>query len=114
MQLSDSKLIRVFSTCKKLGCLPLLHAENGDLIDFLSKRLYFNGISGPEGHMHSRPEEVEAEAVHRAITLADLVGCPLYVVHLTSKQAADEIARARSRGVVVFGETTAAAIGRFL
>lgn len=63
--------------------------------------------------MQSRPEEVEAEAVHRAATLADQVGCPLYVVHVTGKQAADEVARARARGAVVFGEVVAASIGQY-
>ena len=69
------------------------------------------GVTGPEGHLQSRPEDVEAEAVHRAVTLADQVGCPLYVVHVTGKAAADEVARARARGAVVFGEAIAASIG---
>lgn len=111
LQLTDLQLIKVFDVCKKVGAIPLVHAENGDVIDFLSKKLIRVGVTGPEGHLQSRPEEVEAEAVHRAVTLADQVGCPLYVVHVTGKPAADELARARARGAVVFGETIAAAIG---
>ena len=69
------------------------------------------GVTGPEGHLQSRPEEVEAEATHRIITIADQVGVPVYIVHVMSKSAADEVARAKARGQVVFGEVLASAIG---
>ena len=111
LQLSDGQLIKVFDICKKLGALPLVHAENGDLIDHLSTKLLKLGVTGPEGHLQSRPEEAEAEATHRAITLANAVGAPLYVVHVMSKSAAEEISRALNNGNVVFGETLAAALG---
>lgn len=109
LQLSDDKLIKVFDICKRHGALPMVHAENGDAIDFLSRKLVKVGITGPEGHLQSRPEELEAEATHRAITLADTVGVPLFVVHVMSKAAAEEISRARSMGKSVYGEVTAAA-----
>lgn len=72
-----------------------------------------NGITTPDGHELSRPEEVEAEAVHRACILAHQMDCPLYVVHVMSKLAAIELARARQHynGTGIFGETLAAAIG---
>lgn len=109
--MSDAQLIKVFDICKRLGAVPLVHAENGELIDYLSKKLIRVGVTGPEGHLQSRPDQLEAEAVHRAATLADQVGCPLYVVHVSGKEAADEVARARSRGAVVFGEAITAAVG---
>lgn len=111
LQLSDGQLIKVFDICKKLGAVPLIHAENGDVIDHLANKLLKLGVTGPEGHIQARPEEVEAEATYRAITVANAVGVPLYVVHVMSKSAAEEISKARNNGLVVFGETLAAALG---
>ncbi|XP_054161997.1 dihydropyrimidinase-like isoform X2 [Oppia nitens] len=111
LMLNDSHLISVFDTCRDIGALALVHAENGDIIDANTKRLLKMGINGPEGHLQSRPEEVEAEATNRAIVLANQVNCPLYVVHVMSKMAADTLASARMRGNIVFGEALAAAIG---
>ena len=76
----------------------------------LTGRLLSAGVTGPEGLALSRPEAVEAEAVRRACTLAGVVGCPLYLLHLTSPAAVDEVASARRRGHIVYGEATAAAL----
>lgn len=111
LMLEDHELIKLFDCCKKLGAVPKIHAENGHLIDFLAKKLLQMGVTGPEGHLQSRPEDLEAEAVHRASVLAHHVQSPLYIVHVMSKSAAEEINRARSRGTLVIGETLASAIG---
>ena len=68
------------------------------------------GIYGPEGHPMSRPEATEAEATHRAIAIADQVGVPLYVVHVMSKAACQEIERAKEKGINVYGEPLAVAL----
>lgn len=109
--LRDPELIEAFKTCKEIGAVAMVHAENGDLIAENAKKLLAAGVTGPEGHEMSRPEEVEAEAVNRACVIANQVNCPLYVVHVMSRSAAEQVEAARKRGVCVFGETLAAAIG---
>ncbi|XP_024942594.1 dihydropyrimidinase isoform X1 [Cephus cinctus] len=109
--LRDNELIQAFTACKSLGAVAQVHAENGDLVAENTKRLLEAGVTGPEGHEMSRPEEVEAEAVNRACVIANQVQCPLYVVHVMSRSAAESLEAARRRGVAVWGETLAAALG---
>ncbi|XP_076177083.1 collapsin Response Mediator Protein isoform X2 [Ptiloglossa arizonensis] len=109
--LRDPELIEAFKTCKELGAIAMVHAENGDLIAENTKRLLEAGVTGPEGHEMSRPEEVEAEAVNRACVIASQVNSPLYVTAVTSKSAADVVSAKRSEGVVLYGETLASSVG---
>lgn len=82
----------------------MVHAENGDLVAMGQEKMFNMGITGPEGHNLSRPPELEAEATNRAIMMAQFLNVPLYVVHVMSKMAMEEVARARERGVRVVGE----------
>jgi dihydropyrimidinase len=105
LMLSDEHLIAGFLRCRELGALPQVHAENGELIAYLQAKLLGEGVTSPLGHVLSRPPQCEGEATGRAITIAELTGVPLYVVHVSAAQAAQAIAQARARGVKVIGET---------
>src|SRR5476651_1036486 len=100
----DEVLVNSFTRALELGALPTVHAKNGELVFQLQKKLVAAGITGPEGHPLSRPPEVEGEAANRAIRIAQVLGVPIYIVHVSSKDAVDVITRARSEGQRVFAE----------
>ncbi len=104
LMVNDDEMFASFKRCAELGAMPLVHAENGDVVAALQAELLSAGITGPEGHGYSRPPEVEGEAANRAIMLADQAGVPLYIVHTSSIPAHEAIRRARSLGQRVYGE----------
>jgi dihydropyrimidinase len=104
LMVNDDELYHSFSRCAGLGAMPLVHAENGDVVFRMQGDLLAQGITGPEGHAYSRPPEVEGEATNRAIMIADMAGCPLYVVHTSCREAHEAIKRAREAGKRVYGE----------
>ncbi len=93
-----------FARCAQLGAMPLVHAENGDVVARMQEAVLGRGVTGPEGHAYSRPPEVEGEATNRAIMIADMTGAPLYVVHTSCRESHEAIARARANGKRVYGE----------
>lgn len=103
----DETLYNSFSRAVELGAITTVHAENGELVFQLQKKLLEMGITGPEAHPLSRPPAAEGEAANRAIRLAEVIGVPLYLVHVSTKDALDEIIRARNSGQRVFGEVLA-------
>lgn len=104
LMVNDDEMLASFQRCAELGALPLVHAENGDVVAALSQKLLADGNNGPEGHAYSRPPEVEGEATNRAIMIADMAGVPLYVVHTSCEQSHEAIRRARQKGMRVYGE----------
>jgi dihydropyrimidinase len=103
----DEILLKSFTRALELGAIPTVHAENGELVYFLQQRLLAQGLTGPEAHPLSRPPAVEGEAANRAITIARVLGVPIYIVHVSCKQSLDAITRARDDGYRVFGECLA-------
>ena len=104
LMVDDDEMYSSFQRCAALGALPLVHAENGDVVAQMQAKLLAEGNNGPEAHAYSRPPEVEGEATNRAIMIADMAGVPLYVVHTSCEQAHEAIRRARQNGKRVYGE----------
>ena len=104
LMVNDDEMFASFQRCAALGALPLVHAENGDVVAALQEKFMNEGVTGPEGHAYSRPAEVEGEATNRAIMIADAAGVPVYIVHTSSEQAHEAIRRARQKGMRVYGE----------
>ncbi len=104
LMVEDDEMFASFKRCAELGALPLVHAENGDIVAELQEKYMSEGVTGPEGHAYSRPPEVEGEAANRAIMIADAAGTPLYIVHVSCEQAHEAIRRARQKGMRVYGE----------
>jgi dihydropyrimidinase len=101
----DETLFRTMEVASQTGALVMVHAENGDLIDVLVRQALEAGDTEPLYHALTRPPEAEGEATNRAIQLAHVAGAPLYVVHVTCREAVEPIARAREAGWDVWGET---------
>ena len=101
----DGEIFRAMRQAAKDGTTIMMHAENGIAIDVLREQAVQRGETDPKYHSITRPASTEAEAVHRAITLAELAGAPLYIVHMSAREAVAELTQARDRGFNVFGET---------
>lgn len=104
-QADDETLFRTLVTAKDLGALVMVHAENGDVIDYLTKKALAKGNTAPIYHALTRPPELEGEATGRAANFTGLAGSQLYVVHVSCAEAVKQIAEARSKGFDVWGET---------
>jgi dihydropyrimidinase len=105
LALSDMEMLKVMSVARETGAMVMVHAENYDAIRFLTDRLESAGKTGTKYHGTSRPIAVEREATHRAISLSELIDVPIMIVHVSNREAMDEIARARKRGLKIYGET---------
>ena len=105
LALSDLEMLNVMSVARETGALVMVHAENYDAIRFLTDRLERAGNTAPHFHAASRPIAVEREATHRAISLAELIDVPIMIVHVSNREAMEEIRRAQQRGLKVYGET---------
>ena len=105
LMVDDETLFRSMQVAADSGALVMVHAENGDAIDVLVKEALEAGHTEPHWHALTRPPETEGEATNRAIQLARVAGAPLYVVHVSCREAVEPIALAREKGWDIWGET---------
>jgi len=103
--LDDASIFRAMSRTADNGGLVMLHAENGGAIDVLVQRYLAEGKTAPINHGLTRPSSMEGEATHRAIALAELAEVPVYIVHLSAREALDAVREGRDRGVHAYAET---------
>ncbi len=102
---TDGQIFMAMQKAAENGSTIMMHAENGIVIDVLREQALAKGQTDPIYHSLTRPPVTESEATHRAIAYAELSGAPLYVVHMSAKEALEEIAVARNRGSNIFAET---------
>ena len=105
LMVDDATIFKALSQTAKNGALICMHAENGSVIDVIVARALAEGKTAPVYHALTRPTRAEAEAVHRAIAMAEIAGAPVYIVHLSSEDALNQVREARDRGVPAFAET---------
>ncbi|MBA2279889.1 MAG: dihydropyrimidinase [Acidimicrobiia bacterium] len=101
----DGQILRAMQKAQGNGSMIMMHAENGIAIDVLVAQALARGETDPRFHSLTRPVEMEEEATHRAIMLAKVAECPLYIVHMSAREAVEAVARAQQAGANVFGET---------
>jgi len=105
LMVDDATIFRALQQTSKNGALICMHAENGSVIDVIVRQALAEGKTAPIYHALTRPTLAEAEAVHRAIALAEMAGVPIYIVHLSSEDALNQVREARDRGLPAFAET---------
>jgi dihydropyrimidinase len=105
MVLNDRQLLEVFECARGCGALVMVHCEGYDAIKFMTQRLEAAGKTAPYYHAVSRPEVVEREATHRAISHGELIDTPIMIVHVSGREAMEQIRWAQQRGLKVYGET---------
>src|SRR5947209_1341697 len=105
LMVDDATIFQSLSRTAKNGALICMHAENGGVIDVIVRRALAAGKTAPIHHALTRPVTAEAEAVHRAIAMAEIAGVPVYIVHLSSEDALNQVREARDRGIPAFAET---------
>jgi len=102
---TDGEILQAMQQASANGATIMMHAENGIAIDVLVAQALARGEGDPRFHGSTRPSLLEGEATHRAIQLARVAGAPLYIVHLSAREALEEVVSARDRGQNVFAET---------
>ena len=105
LKLDDGQILDVLAVARQRGAMAMIHAENADAIEWLTRRLEAAGRTAPRFHAHARPMLVEREATHRAISLAELVDVPILIVHVSGREAVEQIRWARAHGLKIFAET---------
>jgi len=105
LKLNDRQMLDVLAAARRHGAMTLVHAENSECIGWLTESLVNNGLTAPRYHANARPMLVEREATHRAISFAELVDVPILIVHVSGREAVEQIQWARNRGMNILAET---------
>lgn len=105
LKLNDGQILDLLDVARKHDATAMIHAENADCIQWLTKRLEASGRTAPRYHAVSRPMLVEREATHRAIALSELADVPILIVHVSGREAVEQIRWARSHGMNIMAET---------
>ncbi|SDM29509.1 dihydropyrimidinase [Franzmannia pantelleriensis] len=105
LKLSDREIIDVLAVAREHGAMVMVHAENADCIAWLTERLLAHGHTAPRYHAEARPMLVEREATHRAIAYAELVDVPILIVHVSGREAIEQLRWAHSHGLRIYAET---------
>ena len=105
LKLDDRQMLETLAVARREGAMVMVHAENSDCIAWLTEQLLAAGHTAPRFHAQARPMLVEREATHRAIALAELVDLPVLIVHVSGREAVEQIRAAQARGLRVYGET---------
>jgi dihydropyrimidinase len=105
LMVDDATIFKALQQTAKNGALICMHAENGSVIDVIVQQALADGKTAPIYHALTRPTVAEAEAVQRAIAMAEIAGAPVYIVHLSSEDALNQVREARDRGLPAFAET---------
>lgn len=103
--LNDRQLLEVFAVARREKALVMVHCEGYDAIKYMTERLEAAGKTAPYYHAVSRPESVEREATHRAISHSELLDVPIMIVHVSGREAMEQIRWAQQRGMKIYGET---------
>jgi dihydropyrimidinase len=105
MRISDKQFLRALKRARELDMVALVHAENGDLVDFFTEHLEAAGLTEPKYKAIAHPAEAEAEAVNRAVTFSSIMDTPLLIVHVSVRESINVIGKAQSLLKPVFAET---------
>lgn len=105
MKLDDRQILKLLTLARREGAMTMVHAENADCIAWLTDQLLEAGLTAPRYHAHARPMLLEREATHRAIALAELVDVPILIVHVSGREAVEQIRAAQGMGLKIYGET---------
>jgi dihydropyrimidinase len=105
LKLNDRQMLDVLAAARHEGAMIMMHAENTDCIAWLTERLIAAGHTAPKFHAAARPMLVEREATHRAIALAELVDVPILIVHVSGREAIEQIRWGQAQGLKIYAET---------
>lgn len=105
LQLRDDQILDILLEARRHAITTMIHAENGDVLNWMTSQLEKRGLFAPKYHSNSRPQLIETEATNRAIVLSELIDAPILIVHVSSPSAAAHIRTAQTRGLPIYAET---------